>query len=266
MSQSKFFVACSYVTLSACCFSVYAGVSNYLFKKTLFPDNGFYAGLGVGGGETYAGQFSNRQILPNGTYNWVTNSSGAGAFSGGTVVALTGGTVTSVRQSMGIAWLLNAGYQFNPYFAVQFDYFRFRSSHLNLNETFNVGGAGAVTGTARVSKYAFDIVMRGMFEAGHTGIHLYGKAGLGVLRQKINNVFYQVAPQVNIGSLAFQTDATSVTFGAGAVYYIGNNLSVDATWSHFFGQNSSFAFYRLPGADYFGLTLLYTFRLTNLQN
>lgn len=244
-----------------------AGVSNYLFRTTLFPTKGFYAGGGIGGGETYAKNLSG-QILPNGSAIGFHVRGVPFLPVNSTTGFLNGGTVDSVRQSLGISWVLSAGYQFNPNFAVQFDYFNFRASHMNLNEnfTFNPPTTPTVTGTARISKYAFDIVMRGMFEVKQTGIHLYGKTGLGVLRQNIYNLFYMPSALTNIGGINFKTDATSITVGAGAIYYIGNNLNLDVNWAHFFGRGSGYAFHKLPGADYVGLSLLYTLRLTNLQS
>ena len=137
--------------------SVFADVSDYLFKKTLFPHKGFFISLGLGEGFTRINQLDGMNVIKPGSYPFVINNDVQAAL--GQTGALNSGVVRDSRNGTGLTWTAGGGYQFSPNFAVLGDFYRFHSAAMNLLSFLDIPGGQAFVppgvaqlSSARISK------------------------------------------------------------------------------------------------------------------
>lgn len=135
------------------------------------------------------------------------------------------GTDASV-DSNGIAGGVFAGYQLNPYFAVQGGYTKFSDAdikHANLGLGFE--------GHGKVEEQAFDLVGKGILPL-QKGFSLYGDAGMAVVLAKAKMTVDGNTQGVTFSDTT-SNDKTKIlpTFGVGVSYDLTPKVPVSLGWT-----------------------------------
>lgn len=217
---------------------------------------GFYAGVQAGWGQT---NYNNEDVLSE----VVTNVGNYGQYYA--YVPVAGAEINDT----GISGRLFAGYQFNPYFAVEAGYTQFHKT--DFSQTFSEvsTGSGAVsvvtpTGFSyrydgEITEHATDVVAKVTYPFNFYGFGVYGKVGAAFVAadRHINETDITDSNGSAIPSGTFYTksyQAVRPTYGVGLDYTIpGTSLDVDVSWTEIAGGGG------IPRADLAALGASYKF-------
>ncbi len=132
-------------------------------------------------------------------------------------------------SSSGLAWNINGGYKFMPYFAAEIGYTSYANATINFN--------GTKVGKDQAQSY--DLAGKAIIPIQDTGGEVFAK--LGVARAKahvtVSNASLLAASgeTLNTG----QHNSTDVYFGLGADYAFMPNTAVNLQWNRVAGNNST---------------------------
>lgn len=126
----------------------------------------------------------------------------------------------STNNNTGIAWNVNVGYKFMPFFAFEGGY----STYGNTNvESYN-------TKVAKATSQTYDIAGKVMLPIQNSGFEFLAKLGLGRTRTHVvaSDPGYATAHSITVNA---GTDlATSVIYGLGGEYAFTPNIQMNAQW------------------------------------
>jgi len=126
----------------------------------------------------------------------------------------------STNDTTGIAWNVNVGYKFMPFFAFEGGY----STYGNTNvESYN-------TKVAKATSQTYDIAGKVMLPIQNSGFEFLAKLGMGRTRTHVvtSDPSYAAAHGVTVNA---GTDlATSVIYGLGGEYAFTPNIQMNGQW------------------------------------
>lgn len=141
----------------------------------------------------------------------------------------------------GLGWSVNGGYQFNPNFALQMDYFDFHDAEFK--NIYGVNGA-----KAKYEQGAIDAVGKLMYPFGN-GFNIFATGGLAYV-----NLDRSVNSTAKAAGISLSDkDALRPTYGLGAGYDFYPGWSVLVNWSQIPGGGS------IEQSNYFGAGLAFHF-------
>ena len=129
----------------------------------------------------------------------------------------------------GIAWNVNAGYKFIPFFALEGGY----STYGNTNvESYN-------TKVAKATSQTYDIAGKVMLPIQNSGFEFLAKLGIGRTRTHVteSNSSYAAAHGITVN--AGTALATSVIYGLGGEYSFTPDMLVNAQWTRADGGDNT---------------------------
>ena len=146
-------------------------------------------------------------------------------------------------NTTGVAWNLNAGYKFIPYFATEIGYTSYANANITLNNS-NVGKNQAK---------AYDIAGKAIVPVQDTGAELFAK--LGVARAKshvtLTNAELLAANGVTLNSGYY--NSTDLYFGLGGDYSFMPAAAINIQWNRVDGTSKT------GNLDLFSIGLTYLF-------
>jgi len=220
---------------------------------------GFYAGVQGGRSDTFYGAgkaFGPVAYDYNGSY----------ANDGGLLTSVLTGTSV---DDIGLGGRIYAGYQFNPYFAVETGYTQYAKTDFSgtsvvTNHTSNGPVAwGDVHYNGEITEHALDLVAKGTLPlAALPGFGVYAKAGMAYISaDKHINTTGVTSDSTGAGTPTIMSTVYTASFqgvrpvaGVGVNYTIPNtNLSVDASYTRVFSYGA------IPNASLSALGVEYKF-------
>jgi len=159
--------------------------------------------------------------LPNGWY--LEGNGGYSSINNGNYVS--GSSISTT----GIAWNLNGGYKFSPFFGGEVGYTRYSNSAAKVN----------AVKVAKATYYSYDIAGKGILPIGDSGFELFAKLGIARLNAKVSstNSSYAIANGINVST---GTNAsTGYYFGLGADYSFLPALALNGQWQRAKGNNKT---------------------------
>ncbi|EKD73964.1 MAG: hypothetical protein ACD_45C00124G0004 [uncultured bacterium] len=123
-------------------------------------------------------------------------------------------------SSSGVAWNVNGGYKFMPYFATEAGYTKYS------------GATSKASGTtvAKNSSYSYDVAAKGMLLLGDSNADLFAKIGVARLNSNvtIRNQSFVTANGITVNNGKSRT--TGYYFGLGIEYSFWSNFLVNTQW------------------------------------
>jgi OOP family OmpA-OmpF porin len=151
---------------------------------------------------------------------------GGGAFD--EAFAAQGLTTSTSMNKHGNAYLLDLGYRFNPYFALEGGYVDL--GRFNFNSNVLAPAPGTMAGSMKAYGARFSAV--GIVPL-PSGFSVYGKAGIYDARAKVDGG----SPSgLSVGASRWHTDGT---FGVGASYDLTKNLAASLEWNRYLKVGNS---------------------------
>ena len=170
----------------------------------------------------------------------------------------------NVFSDTGLAGRIFAGYQFNPYFAIEMGYYRFNRLNVNTDLTVDLTILDQqglhipvdFSTQAFVKTDAFDLIFKGILPCTDR-LNLYGKLGVTYLEISGKVSLIEDTPLVH-ANLSGNPSLNLVypTAGIGISYDLTKKISSDLSWTHIQRINK----HVFPSADFVAVGLLYYVR------
>jgi opacity protein-like surface antigen len=125
----------------------------------------------------------------------------------------------------GLAYNLNLGYKFMPYVGLEAGYTKYKNSKIVVDDITY----------ADISRYSWDIALKGMFPITDTGVELIGKLGAQYMKARA------VSPDSSVTGVEFSdsTDATGPYYGLGIQFNVMSELGIVVQWQRAQGNNNT---------------------------
>jgi hypothetical protein len=129
----------------------------------------------------------------------------------------------------GLAWSVNAGYKFMPFFALEGGYINYATTNIENNDT-KVGKATSQT---------FDLVGKVMLPIQNSGFEFMAKLGVGRTKTHVtaSDPTYAAANGVTVN--AGTDNATALIYGLGGEYAFYPEMLVNAQWTRSDGGSTT---------------------------
>lgn len=168
----------------------------------------------------------------------VTSAMAAVPMPGGWYLEANGGTSRisnasyvsgSSLSTAGLAWNVNGGYKFIPFFATEIGYTHYADSSAKVNGIK----------VAEATNYSYDAAFKPLLPIGDTGLELFAKLGVSHLHSNVKNTNTSYTTAHGIAVSTGTNNATSYYFGLGGDYSFLPALAVNAQWQRAKGNNKT---------------------------
>jgi OmpA-OmpF porin, OOP family len=149
-------------------------------------------------------------------------------------------------NNLALAYRLSFGYQFDPYWAMEFGYRHF--SHTDISV-----GTNSYIANASSKSSAFDLTAKGILPV-TSKLNLSAKLGLAYLRPNAQGAVLAISPYSGTGNSYAKT--VEPTFGLGISYALKPNVPIEFSWNRIQkigGSNHA------PSSDFYSLGVSYYF-------
>lgn len=149
-------------------------------------------------------------------------------------------------SNLSFTYRLSFGYQFDPYWAMEFAYRHFDNTDISV-------ASNQYTASASSKSSAFDLTAKRIFPV-TSRLDLYAKLGLAYLRP--NSQGYVLTNNPYSGTLHSYSNTLEPTFGLGISYALKPNVPVEFSWNRIqkIGGNN-----HAPSSDFYSLGVSYYF-------
>ncbi|MCD6039797.1 MAG: hypothetical protein K0S27_1197 [Gammaproteobacteria bacterium] len=149
---------------------------------------------------------------------------------------------TSISTT-GLAWSLNGGYKFIPYFAAEIGYTSYANGKINFN--------GSQVGKDQAQSY--DIAAKAIMPVQDTGAELFAKLGVARAKSQITATNAELLAASGETLNTGKKYSTNLYFGMGGDYAFMPNTAINLQWNRVDGASNT------GNLDLFSLGLTYLF-------
>lgn len=149
-------------------------------------------------------------------------------------------------NNLALAYRLSFGYQFDPYWAMEFGYRHFSNTDISVSTNNYLANASSKSS-------AFDLTAKGILPV-TSKLNLYAKLGIAYLRPNTQGAVLTISPYSGTGNSYAKT--LEPTLGLGVSYTLKPNVPVEFSWNRIQKMGGS---NHAPSSDFYSLGVSYYF-------